>query len=109
MGDIKCWLGRGLRSGYAHAVSRFFNTAGPCVAGKHYLIASAKRLHEVSNLISREQYFMIHAARQSGKTTLLLDQRHYRVTDKKIVTVTDRRKACRIHACSCLGSWVSLP
>jgi hypothetical protein len=57
-------------------MSRFFNTAGPCAPGRHYLLASADRLHEVVDLIAREQYFVIHAARQSGKTTLLLDLRH---------------------------------
>jgi len=54
-------------------MSRYFNTAGPCAPGRHYLLASADRLHEVVDLIAREQYFVIHAARQSGKTTLLLD------------------------------------
>jgi hypothetical protein len=54
-------------------MNRYFNTAGPCVPGKHYLLASADRLREVAELIAREQYFVIHAARQSGKTTLLLD------------------------------------
>ena len=57
-------------------MNRFFNTAGPCVPGKHYLLASADRLQEVVGLIAREQYFVIHAARQSGKTTLLLDLRN---------------------------------
>jgi hypothetical protein len=32
-----------------------------------------ERLREIVGLIAREQYFVIHAARQSGKTTLLLD------------------------------------
>jgi len=54
-------------------MNRFFNTAGPCVPGDHYLLSSADRLREVADLIHRKQYFVIHAARQSGKTTLLLD------------------------------------
>ena len=57
-------------------MNRFFNTAGPCVPGKHYLLASDERLQEIVGLIAREQYFVIHAARQSGKTTLLLDLRN---------------------------------
>ena len=57
------------------AMNRFFNTAGPCVPGKHYLLDASERLLEVVELIRREQYFVIHAARQSGKTTLLLDLR----------------------------------
>ncbi len=54
-------------------MSRFFNTAGPCTPGEHYVLSSADRLREVAELIERRQYFVIHAARQSGKTTLLLD------------------------------------
>ncbi len=52
-------------------MSRFFNTTGPCVADKHYLLPAAERCCEIVNLIAREQYFVIHAARQTGKTTLL--------------------------------------
>ncbi|MDR0517021.1 MAG: AAA-like domain-containing protein [Fibromonadaceae bacterium] len=58
-------------------MSRYFNIAGPCLAGKHYSIEASKRLGaEVRNLIDKEQYFVIHAARQTGKTTLLLDMTH---------------------------------
>ncbi|NLE41260.1 MAG: ATP-binding protein, partial [Lentisphaerae bacterium] len=56
-------------------MKRFFNTAGPCVPGEHYLLDASERLLEVVDLIQRKQYFVIHAARQSGKTTLLLDLR----------------------------------
>ena len=56
-------------------MNRFFNTAGPCVPGEHYLLDASERLLEVVELILRKQYFVIHAARQSGKTTLLLDLR----------------------------------
>ncbi len=52
-------------------MNRFFNTTGPCVPGKHYMLPASVRCKEVFNLIAREQYFVIHAARQSGKTTLL--------------------------------------
>ena len=57
------------------AMNRFFNTAGPCVPGEHYLLDASERLLEVAEIILRKQYFVIHAARQSGKTTLLLDLR----------------------------------
>lgn len=39
----------------------------------HYMLSAADRLQEIVGLILRRQYFVIHAARQSGKTTLLLD------------------------------------
>ncbi|MDR1973707.1 MAG: ATP-binding protein, partial [Bacteroidales bacterium] len=37
------------------------------------MIESSARLHGVEELIDMEQYFVIHAARQSGKTTCLKD------------------------------------
>jgi len=55
-------------------MARYFNTAGPCVASRHYIIDPFERLGpEVRELINKRQYFVIHAARQTGKTTLLLD------------------------------------
>ncbi|MDR1937902.1 MAG: ATP-binding protein, partial [Tannerellaceae bacterium] len=52
---------------------RYFNVAGPCNKAKHYMIEAATRLKGVEELIDMEQYFMIYAARQSGKTTYLMD------------------------------------
>jgi hypothetical protein len=48
---------------------RFFNTTGPCFPERHYLVPPLKRLHGVERLIAQGQYFVIHAPRQSGKTT----------------------------------------
>ena len=53
-------------------MEKFFNIAGPCVPDKHYMIPALERVPEVSRLIAREQSFVIHAARQSGKTTALM-------------------------------------
>ena len=51
---------------------KFFNIAGPCVPGKHYMIDPMRGIgDELMDLINEERYFLIHAARQSGKTTLL--------------------------------------
>jgi energy-coupling factor transporter ATP-binding protein EcfA2 len=50
---------------------RFFNTAGPCVPAEHYLIPPERRLPEARSLIDRGLFFVLHAPRQSGKTTLL--------------------------------------
>lgn len=50
-------------------MSRFFNTAGPCRPDKHYMLSPEVRLPEVRRLVEREQYFVLHAPRQSGKTT----------------------------------------
>ena len=52
---------------------RYFNTAGPCIKGEHYMVEASTRLQGVEQLIDMKQYFVIHAARQSGKTTYLLD------------------------------------
>ena len=52
-------------------MERFFNTAGPCNARSHYIVPVLNRTKGISTLIKRAQYFVIHAARQTGKTTLL--------------------------------------
>ena len=52
-------------------MGKFFNIAVPCNPAEHYMIPAVERLPKVMRLIEREQNFAIHAARQSGKTTLL--------------------------------------
>jgi len=52
-------------------MKKFFNIAGPCDPGKHYMLPASARLSNIQSLIDQELYFVIHAARQSGKTTLL--------------------------------------
>jgi len=53
---------------------KYFNIAGPCNSNKHYMLDPLRNIgKELTNLIERENYFVIHAARQSGKTTLLLE------------------------------------
>ena len=56
------------------AAVRTFNTAGPVRADRHYRIAPLSRidLDEVLGLIRDEKYFVLHAPRQTGKTTALL-------------------------------------
>ena len=53
---------------------RFFNTTGPIRAAKHYCIPPLDRLNltEVLRLIRDEKYFVLHAPRQTGKTSALL-------------------------------------
>ena len=55
-------------------VVRTFNTAGPVRADRHYQIAPLSRidLEEVLGLIRDEKYFVLHAPRQTGKTSALL-------------------------------------
>ena len=53
---------------------RFFNTSGPVVAAKHYCIPPLERLdlRGILQLVGRERYFVLHAPRQTGKTSILL-------------------------------------
>ncbi len=53
---------------------RFFNTAGPVKATKHYHIPLIDRMDwdEIKRLIDDERYFIFHAPRQTGKTSTLL-------------------------------------
>ncbi len=54
-------------------MNKYFNIAGPCHPDEHYMMPSEARCQGVISLIEQRQYFVIHAARQSGKTTLLLE------------------------------------
>lgn len=52
---------------------RFFNTAGPVNPQKHYCLPPLARLNveELLGLIRQEKYFVLHAPRQTGKTSAL--------------------------------------
>jgi hypothetical protein len=54
-----------------YARPKRFNIAGPCIPGEHYMLDAIARLPEARVLAEDKQYFVIHAPRQSGKTTLL--------------------------------------
>jgi hypothetical protein len=53
---------------------RRFNTTGPCSPHKHYMIGATSRLplDAIDRLIEDENYFVLHAPRQVGKTTAML-------------------------------------
>ena len=53
---------------------RFFNTAGPMRPDDHYCIPPLSRLNqgELLTLIRQKRYFVLHAPRQTGKTSALL-------------------------------------
>ena len=55
-------------------MAREFNTAGPCIEGDHYMLDPLARIDvdEVVRLIDGKRYFVLHAPRQTGKTTCLL-------------------------------------
>lgn len=50
-------------------MARFFNTAGPCNPADHYMLPPERRLPGIRPLIDEKAYFVVHAPRQSGKTT----------------------------------------
>ena len=50
---------------------RRFNTAGPCDPERHYLVPPEARLPTARQLAEQGGYFVVHAPRQTGKTTLL--------------------------------------
>ncbi len=54
-------------------MTRHFNTAGPNDPKDHYYVDSFGRIDwpELHRLIDGKKYFVMHAPRQSGKTTLL--------------------------------------
>ncbi|MEQ9485602.1 MAG: ATP-binding protein [Coleofasciculus sp. F4-SAH-05] len=51
---------------------KWFNTAGPCKADIHYMLSPIARLPQLDPLIEQQGYFVIHAPRQTGKTTAML-------------------------------------
>jgi type II secretory pathway predicted ATPase ExeA len=53
-------------------MSRWFNTAGPCKASNHYMLPPTLRVPNLERPIAQESYFVIHAPRQTGKTTAML-------------------------------------
>ncbi|WP_462271300.1 AAA-like domain-containing protein [Desulfobacter sp.] len=59
-------------------LEKFFNTAGPIKPELHYYIPSSKRMdwEETWHLIDSQKYFLLHAPRQTGKTTALLEMMH---------------------------------
>ncbi|MCP3957812.1 MAG: ATP-binding protein, partial [bacterium] len=50
-------------------MARRFNTAGICRPSEHYMLAPEARLGDLRQLIDDQAFFVIHAPRQSGKTT----------------------------------------
>ncbi|NJL09581.1 MAG: ATP-binding protein, partial [Calothrix sp. SM1_7_51] len=51
---------------------RWFNISGHCQADIHYMLAPSGRLPDLKQLIEQRNYFVIHAPRQTGKTTAMI-------------------------------------
>lgn len=55
-------------------MARFFNTTGPCDPDRHYYLPPASRLREANldRYLRDALYWVLHAPRQTGKTTFLM-------------------------------------
>ncbi len=51
---------------------KWFNVAGPCKADIHYMLPPLARLPQLELLVEQWGYFVIHAPRQTGKTTAMI-------------------------------------
>ena len=54
---------------------KYFNTVGPVNPNDHYCVPLINRVNEpeLYNLIQQKKYFILHAPRQSGKTSAILN------------------------------------
>ncbi|MCF7977783.1 MAG: AAA-like domain-containing protein [Chromatiaceae bacterium] len=99
---------------------RFFNTEGPIRPDDHYNLPPLTRwdLDQVLSLIEQKKYFLLHAPRQTGKTSCLLalmahlnrDGRYRAVYANLEAAQTAREDVARGMAaiCSVLGRSISL-
>ena len=62
-----------------YSAMKFFNTAGPVNQKEHYKLDPLTRwdMDEMLTLIAQKKYFILHAPRQTGKTSCLLALRDY--------------------------------
>ncbi|MEM9220005.1 MAG: ATP-binding protein [Cyanobacteria bacterium P01_F01_bin.150] len=51
---------------------KWFNNAGPCQPDIHYMLPPLQRFPDTTRIIDQRGYFVIHAPRQTGKTTAML-------------------------------------
>jgi hypothetical protein len=70
-------------------MEKFFNTAGPVNRPQHYKLDPLHRWNfaEILSLIHQENYFILHAPRQTGKTSSLLALADYLNSEGRHVAV----------------------
>ena len=70
-------------------MERFFNTAGPQKLDLNYSIDPLSRfdLGDITTLIRQQRYFVLHAPRQTGKTSCMLALRDYLNTQGDYICV----------------------
>jgi hypothetical protein len=62
-----------------HKMKHFFYTAGPIQKENHYYVEPLNRvdLVEICSLVDQQKYFVLHAPRQTGKTSFLFSLMDY--------------------------------
>ena len=80
----------------------FFNNAGPSVPSLNYMIDPLTRIElaKIERLIARQRYFVLHAPRQTGKTTCLLtlmDHLNKQGNYQALYTNIERAQTAREH------------
>ncbi len=85
MSEIK-HRGQNARNAHRHrsnpynlAMRMHFNTAGPQQIERHYTIDPLVRIDQplIEDLVEQQRYFVLHAPRQTGKTTCMLAMRDF--------------------------------
>ncbi|MEO0771217.1 MAG: AAA-like domain-containing protein [Cyanobacteria bacterium J06649_4] len=51
---------------------KWFNVASPCKADIHYMLPPLARLPNLERIVVQQGYFVLHAPRQTGKTTAMI-------------------------------------
>ena len=52
-------------------MEKSFNVAGPCFPDEHYMVPALDRAPGMRRFVAQRLYFVLHAPRQSGKTTAI--------------------------------------
>lgn len=68
---------------------KWFNTAGPCNPIDHYMIPALARLDmdDMMRQIRQRAYFVLHAPRQTGKTTAMLELARQLTESREYISV----------------------
>jgi len=77
-------------------MARFFNTTGPCIPEDHYMLPPEERLvrAQLDRYIKSKLYWVLHAPRQTGKTTFLMSW-------MKAINAGDEAIACYVSVERC--------
>ena len=69
-------------------MKRFFNTTGLCNPDDHYMVDPFRGMFDsIYQLIESKQFFLLHAPRQTGKTTFLHELAHRLNREGKYISV----------------------